>query len=664
MTGKIRVIAAVLSTEHLILYKEDTTSITIPKSDRRVRKIVDTILPILNAGGIATVDLSEQSEYAEFEKETNGLVRFFRVAKKAVAHLFGSDADRKEKELAAMTMGSVPVQVAAVDEILSQAVSSNSKQFSQPAPADSTMVAVVGSGKNAKIVPGVEALKDQLSHSVKMGSTIGVENLLRRLAAVVEKRGHSVQDVMGFLERGDLPITDSGDILAYKVLNKHRTRPDVFIDCHTGKVPQRVGSVVCVDESLVDLNRKNECSNGLHIARRGYIGNFPGDVCVLVKLAPEDVVTVPHNDPNKVRVCRYLILGVLPDEEFSKLKVNRPMSENSVAQRLLAQGISGNHVARLEEVRITKQRGEGVVVTRLSKEGVPEISREEVAAVTNAVALDDEKANGSTNVREVNKAITAAKSKPMSPRTQEVRRLLELITNLNQPKTVRKSAAQSLLDLKKRSKAGWDTLGVTEAQQVLMQDLLADPATAAPEPAKAPMSRAQQINELVLVVLKSPKPEARVSAAKQILDLKKKSKGSWSKLGIDAADTIIQIERLATMATPAPKATKTKTTVAAAPPIGPVLDPKGLKTVNAKGETKMVGADPVKPGMNTRQAEAARLYARMTTPPNDRVSGRMAQESAATALRDFKKKAKVSWSALLLPDNTAEQITAVLKTTK
>lgn len=549
MTGKIRVIAAVLSTEHLILYKEDTTSITIPKSDRRVRKIVDAILPILNAGGIATVDLSEQSEYADFEKETNGLVRFFRVAKKAVSHLFGSDADRQERELRAMTMGKVPVKPEAVSEILANAVPVSSKQFAEPASEISTMVAVVGTGKDAKIVPGVEALKDQLSHSVKMGSTIGIENLLRRLAAVVEKRGHSVQDVMRFLERGDLPITDSGDILAYKVLNKHYTRPDTFVDCHTGKVPQKVGSFVCVDEKLVDLNRKNECSNGLHIARRGYLSGFSGDICVLTKIAPEDVVTVPHGDANKVRVCGYHILGVIPQDEFSKLKLNKPMSDNSVAQKLLAQGITGNHIARLEEVRITEQRGGGVVVTRLGKGGAPEITREEVAAVTNAVALDDPKASNSANVKAVNQAITDAKSKPMSPRTQEVRRLLELITNLNQPKTVRKSAAQGLLDLKKRSKAGWDTLGVTEAQQALMQDLLADPATAAPEPAKA--------------------------------------------------------------------------------------------------------------SMNTRQVEAARLYA----DARDRKLTVPARRAAAQSLLAFKKKAKVSWSALLLPDSTGLQMQELLKTT-
>ncbi|MEL2330844.1 hypothetical protein, partial [Klebsiella pneumoniae] len=86
------------------------------------------------------------------------------------------------------------------------------------------------------------------------------------------------------------PIADDGCIVIYKLLLKDGPsdhKEFSYRDIHSQKVPQSVGTLVCMNESLVDPDRRNECSNGLHVARRQYLGNFSGNVCVLAKVAPE-----------------------------------------------------------------------------------------------------------------------------------------------------------------------------------------------------------------------------------------------------------------------------------------------------------------------------------------------------------------------------------------
>ena len=87
----------------------------------------------------------------------------------------------------------------------------------------------------------------------------------------------------------------------------------------------------------------------MHIARRGYLGGFGGDVCVLCKIDPEDVMVVPHNDPNKVRVKGYHILSVMSDEAMKLLRANKPMTGEEDALELVYRAIKGDHIDRIEQ---------------------------------------------------------------------------------------------------------------------------------------------------------------------------------------------------------------------------------------------------------------------------------------------------------------------------
>ena len=74
-------------------------------------------------------------------------------------------------------------------------------------------------------------------------NSVGVQAFLARCAQFIDNRQHSVDDLMRFLERGDLPLADDGSIIAYKMLRRKNGSEDIFVDCHSGNIPQRVGSV-------------------------------------------------------------------------------------------------------------------------------------------------------------------------------------------------------------------------------------------------------------------------------------------------------------------------------------------------------------------------------------------------------------------------------------
>ena len=129
----------------------------------------------------------------------------------------------------------------------------------------------------------------------------------------------SVQELYGFLEKNNLPITSDGHFLAYKKVRKD------FKDIHSGTMDNSPGKVVEMERFEVDDNANNTCSSGLHFCSESYLPHFgrgDGDRVVIVKINPADVVSIPTDYNNaKGRACRYEVigeLGVHPDEAFAE----------------------------------------------------------------------------------------------------------------------------------------------------------------------------------------------------------------------------------------------------------------------------------------------------------------------------------------------------------
>lgn len=662
----IRIVAAVLDVNNLTLYKVDGSTIIIPQGDSRVRRIIDEATPMLVNHGYADVDIgvAEDNSFANFEEKSSGVVKFFKVAKAKLKGLFGikpEEPPTEETPLVPCTVGQVPGpatvhvanagiydvseadEVAAaieqahtstpvqqmqshVDEIMKHAIPVSSPKYHEnevhkqgdivdddgkttSVPTESshkdTIIAVVDN----KIIPGVELIKSQFSNANKVGNTIGMENFMRRIASVIDKRNHSVKDLLKFMERGDLPVADDGSILIYKVLKRTGgPTSSKFVDCHSGRVEQWAGAYVCMDPSLVDHNRRNECSNGLHVARRGYISTFSGNVCVLAKLAPEDVIAVPSYDANKMRVCGYHIILELTDKQYSLVKQNKPISDDPEGKVLLANAISGKHVRMSHEVRITEGMGGGVKVRALEK-SQPVI----LACGMPAPVQPDLSQEGTTKAKRETSATPVVKVKPQAEALENPSKkikeapvsLLDVVNKVDTAKTSRQVQAKELYDacatggqealdklkaFKKASKVSWEKLGLPDLHGSTFSIREAKPTKIAPVKAKAKVKSKtpskSKVKEKVMVnpadivsahersnehpsdrkeatpVVKlteathgegSPRERIQkllaigltsVGVAGAILQLKKQSKKSWDVLGV-TPEQVAEITKLA-----------------------------------------------------------------------------------------------------------------------
>jgi hypothetical protein len=629
--NQLVVVAALLDTTQLTLYKEDGSTISIPQGDGRIQRILDVCQPALKKlGDKVTVDLSAENHYAAFEEKTGGLVRLFRVAKAKVAEFFSKTEVEAPKPI---TLGIVPTAkdvpamtavvtkrpqrdeqgevitplASAVAEIMAHATPVASKDFLEPVAKHEdrepdTMIAVVA----GQVIPDVDKLKPQFAAaSQATGSTKGIEALLSRMAKIIGKRRHSVEDLLHFLKRGDLPVADDGSIIIYKILKRKVGEKDTFVDCHSGNVPQKVGSYVCMDEAMVDPSQRTECSQGLHVARRGYLRSFPGDVVTLCKIMPEDVIAVPHGEADKMRVCGYHILALLSHDSFTKLKAGKPMTDNTADQALLGRVLSGDHIGILERVEIGGPKGSNITITPLHQKAGER--QAPVAKPRLAEALPD---NGhvapAIDVKEVAKQVTAAKEEQKDdlraepqPRVQpdvvnnppylpvveqalaeakpmkkvglkaSADTLYQLVLSSIASETKATYAAE-LVKFKKDKKKAWTDLGLTDAIGTSLLEIAKDKLpqkgaiftneatiakaekkvidVAAGLPKKAPRNDDKMIKPVVKVTPRSQIAELLRTApttesAHQIVKIKKTAKKSWDALGVTPSEvsTILEL---------------------------------------------------------------------------------------------------------------------------
>lgn len=336
---KLTVVAAIAAIDSITLYLVDGSTKELKTNEYRTVDIIEKVLPNAALGKPTEIILKEYGIQADFEKNTNNTISFYVVEKKLTESIFTNDIK--------------------VDDITPEFVMQNGgKNFSNMNESETTVAIVDG-----KVIPGMENIEAQLQRANETNS-VGMVNFLKRIAKVIDKRGHSVEDLLKFLKGADLPIAEDGSVIAYKLLIKEK---DYFLDCYSRKVKQRVGDFVFMKETMVNPDRRQSCSNGLHIARRDYLAGFGGDVIVICKINPEDFIAVPEYDSSKVRVSGYHILSVLDKKAYKLLKNNTPMTANNPTAVLLSNILAGNHINIVNRVEITGPRGSGLKTTKVAK---------------------------------------------------------------------------------------------------------------------------------------------------------------------------------------------------------------------------------------------------------------------------------------------------------
>lgn len=120
----------------------------------------------------------------------------------------------------------------------------------------------------------------------------------------------SVVQLYDFLENNGIPITEDGCFLGYKYVN------DDFKDKYTGKYDNTPGKWVEMPREECVNNPNNACASGLHVGTFEYV--YGNSTIVLVKVNPADCVSVPSCEAQKLRCCKYFVIGQYKEGEAIK----------------------------------------------------------------------------------------------------------------------------------------------------------------------------------------------------------------------------------------------------------------------------------------------------------------------------------------------------------
>jgi len=122
----------------------------------------------------------------------------------------------------------------------------------------------------------------------------------------------AVNELYKFLEHKAMPLTATGNFLAYKSVR------DDYTDWHTGKFSNKVGEILEMVRNNVCDDAEIGCSHGFHAGSLEYAESFgSGGHLMVVEINPTDVVSVPKDcDCQKLRTCKYKVV----DHFKTKLK--------------------------------------------------------------------------------------------------------------------------------------------------------------------------------------------------------------------------------------------------------------------------------------------------------------------------------------------------------
>ena len=121
-----------------------------------------------------------------------------------------------------------------------------------------------------------------------------------------------------FIEANGLQVTPDGDIVLYKGTQESglssRSGYGIVngVEIEYGQLQNALGSVIEIPRTMVDDDRSQTCSVGLHVGAYEYVvgtyrNQWPRLWTVIVN--PRDVVAVPHDfKSSKIRVTRYVVV--------------------------------------------------------------------------------------------------------------------------------------------------------------------------------------------------------------------------------------------------------------------------------------------------------------------------------------------------------------------
>lgn len=550
MKKLVTIVGISVDAQNAVLYLEDGSTVTIAQGDPRLPIIVETAKKQIPVDGSAVVDIAEpvkvRNEFKETEKGTGGLIKFFRVAKSFVKKFIDTESPEKVDETVAhvspLELGIKPGQTildveeaddltyaleaqpvaeevkpaeltndqkidlatARMRELAGKGSTVDDPDFHKPITDEDPDTIVAVNTKTGSVIPHAHKLSSQMKAASKLKDFRGFVNFLNRLEPVLKDRGHSAEDLMKFIEYGDLPIADDGCIVIYKRLKKYN---NTFVDVHSGRIKQNVGSYVFMKPGLVDPNRRQDCSNGLHVASLGYLSSFSGNVTVMAKVRPEDVFAVPEYSRTKMRVCGYHILAVLPESLRTHVNSGGSISSIPEGKELLNKVLRGAHVGITELVEVGGHNGTNVTYTKVENTETAKAEEVKVDLVKETLEQSD-LSEAPVSTEKAAPVLAADLKEPAPVLAPEIKKTkIDLLWEqfeaayLAEDLATAQKFAEELLSAKQKAKKGWAKLGISDGDAELILSIreasdikVTTPETKAESPAK-PEGKAMTVKE-------------------------------------------------------------------------------------------------------------------------------------------------------------------------
>lgn len=559
MKKLVTIVGISVDAQNAVLYLEDGSTVTIAQGDPRLPIIVETAKKQIPVDGSAVVDIAEpvkvRNEFKETEEGTGGLIKFFRVAKSFIKKFIDTESPEKVDESVAhispLELGIKPgqtildveeaddltyaleAQPAAVEAVVEAPVAEVTKpaeltndqkmdlaitrmrelagkgstvddpDFHKPITDEDPDTIVAVNTQTGSVIPHAHKLSSQMKAASKLKDFSGFVNFINRLEPVLKDRGHSAEDLMKFIEYGDLPIADDGCIVIYKRLKQ---KGNTFVDVHSGNIKQNVGSYVFMRPGLVDPNRRQDCSNGLHVASLGYLSSFSGNVTVMAKVRPEDVFAVPEYSHTKMRVCGYHILAVLPESLRTHVNSGGSISSIPEGKELLNKVLRGAHVGITELVEVGGHNGSNVTYTKVENAEAAKAEEVKVALVKETLEQSDlSEAAPTEKVAPVRASDLKEPTPVVAPEIKKTK--IDLLWEqfeaayLAEDLATAQKFAEELISTKQKAKKGWAKLGISDGDAELILSIreasdikVTTPETKAESPAK-PEGKAMTVKE-------------------------------------------------------------------------------------------------------------------------------------------------------------------------
>lgn len=222
-------------------------------------------------------------------------------------------------------------------------------------------------------ISNIHYISNQIIEAKKDNNISKITNFLDRLIDN-KSDSYSTDDLLNFIGESNIPILNDSSLLLFKGLTKNTNNK--YVDLHTKKVHQDIGSLVSMPINDIDKDINTSCSIRLHVCTEHYLKvNKAYTDIFFVRVLPEDIIVIPkeYKLSGKIGVKTYLIVGKVTsiDKEHLKKDLSELLKKDkfSIKESIIVPGIikSIEDIQRIEIDGFIKNTSKNISIIKTTE---------------------------------------------------------------------------------------------------------------------------------------------------------------------------------------------------------------------------------------------------------------------------------------------------------